>query len=107
MRSLRREQKLHDQVLELELHALALQEQVEQVQAAAATEVAAAEAAGQAETAEELEDAETAAKELEDAKFCEVFFGQAVEWLLDRVDGRQLEAEEQARWEDIRRELAE
>ena len=59
LQSLRRETQLHDQVLELELHALALQEQVEQVQvaaaaAAAATEVAAAEAAGQATTAGEL-----------------------------------------------------
>ena len=97
LQSLRRETQLHDQVLELELHALALQEQVEQVQAAAATEVAAAEAAGQATTAGELEDAE----------FFEVFFAEAVGWLLDRVDGGQLEAEEQARWEDIRRELAE
>ena len=97
MQSLRRKEQLHDQVLELELHALALQEQVEQVQAAAATEVAAAEATGQATTAGELEDAE----------FFEVFFAEAVGWLLDRVDGGQLEAEEQARWEDIRRELAE
>ena len=64
--------------------------------AAAATEVAAAEAAGQVETAGELEDAE----------FFEFFFADPVGWLLDRVDGGQLEAEEQARWEDIRSELA-
>ena len=37
----------------------------------------------------------------------EDFFADAVGWLLDRVDGGQLEAEEQARWEDIRSELAE
>ena len=125
--SLRREQKLHDQVLALELNALALQEQVryfeceepglrftrrqerddaresevrsklywqhkgemEQVQAAAAMEVAAAEA----ETAEMLEEAESDTE----------FFADAVGWLLDRVDGEQLDSEEQARWEDIRR----
>ena len=125
VQSLRREEQLHDQVLELELHAQALQEKVryfrceehglrfkqrqerddaigcavrsklywqhkgemEQVQAAAAMEVAAAEA----ETAEMLEEAESDTE----------FFADAVGWLLDRVDGEQLDSEELARWEDI------
>jgi hypothetical protein len=109
VRNLRREQKLHNQVLELELHALALQEQVqrqikeggavddwhkgemERVQTEAATEVAALQ--GQVVN-------------LEHAEFFEDFFADAVGWLLDRVDGGQLEAEEQARREDIRSELA-
>ena len=107
LQSLRREEQLHDQVLELELHALALDEcgqafvskvaAAEAAGQAAAAEVAAAEAAGQAETA----------KELEDAEFFEVFFADAVGWLLDPVDGEQLDAEEQARWEDIRSKWAE
>ena len=66
------------------MEVAALQEQVEQVQAAAATEL---------EVEHELWPYED-------------FFADAVGWLLDRVDGGQLEAEEQARWEDIRSELA-
>ena len=88
------EEQLHDQVLELELHVLALDGYGQ----ALVSKVAAAEAAGQAAAATEVE---------HELWPYEDFFADAVGWLLDRVDGGQLEAEEQARWEDIRSELAE
>ena len=80
-------------MLELELHVLALDEYGQ----ALVSKVAAAEAAVQAAAATEVD---------HELRPYEDFFADAVGWLLDRVDGGQLEAEEQARWEDIRSELA-